>query len=99
MPRRIEWTPAEDAMIIRMRSEGQSWDAIRALVHHDYWTLVERGRHIGARAPVITVTIEPEHEDQRRGCLPAGHPISWGAITRDTMLAGSAYVYRDPTVH
>jgi hypothetical protein len=31
----------------------------------------------------------PGHDDRQP--LPAGHPVSWGAITKGTVLEGTAY--------
>jgi len=44
----------------------------------------------------------PERDRRGRGggddALPAGHPISWGAITAGTVLQGLAYCYLRPVV-
>jgi hypothetical protein len=36
-------------------------------------------------------TGKPNAEDDGRGALPSGHPLSWGALTAGTVLAGDAY--------
>jgi hypothetical protein len=30
--------------------------------------------------------------DERRGCLPSGHPLSWGMLTAGTILDGDPYL-------
>ncbi len=89
MPRRIEWTPSADATIVRMRAAGASWDIIAATLHHDRWTIIERGKKIGAVAPPPPPD-EPEI-DLGREPLPSGHPDTWGAIIAGTCLAGARY--------
>ncbi len=36
-------------------------------------------------------TGKPNAEDEGRGALPSGHPLSWGALTAGTVLAGDPY--------
>jgi hypothetical protein len=87
--RRIVWTPDQDAAIIRMRAASASWDTIAEAVGVARWTVIERGRALGAAAP----TVEPTFETAGRSAdpLPAGHPETWGAIIAGTVLAGTVY--------
>lgn len=89
MPRRIAWTSEKDATIIAMRGAGGTWDRIAAELAHDRWTIIERGKKIGATLPV------PEPEEPETGltreAYPAGHPVTWGAIIAGTCLVGIAY--------
>lgn len=88
MPKAIEWTDAQDSTIRTMRAERASWDAIAAALRLSRYTVIERGRDIGA------VMAEREAQpvtDDSRIPLPAGHSVSWGAINAATCLAGMAY--------
>jgi hypothetical protein len=87
--RRITWTTDQDAAIIRMRAGSATWDVIAEAVGVARWTVIERGRALGAAAP----TVEPAFETTGRSPhpLPAGHPVTWGAIIAGTVLAGTAY--------
>jgi hypothetical protein len=89
MPRRLVWTEAQDSQIKRLRTEGASWDTIAAVLGMARWTVIDRGRRIGAlRRP--REHIEPP-EDPSRDPLPAGHPKSWGVLTVGTLLEGTPY--------
>jgi len=82
------WTEASDARLRRLRAEGEAGDAIAAALGVSRWTVIERGRRSGARKP------PPEHRptiDLAREALPAGHPVSWGALTEGTVLQGAPY--------
>jgi hypothetical protein len=50
MPRRLLWTEAQDSQIRRLRTEGASWDTIAAVLGMARWTVIDRGRRIGALA-------------------------------------------------
>ncbi|MBN8874089.1 MAG: AsnC family protein [Rhodospirillales bacterium] len=89
MPKKIEWTQAQDLQIRRMRAEGASWDAIAAVLGITRWTVIERGRRIGARRP--PPDFRPAPESPSRDPLPAGHPRSWGVLTQGTVLEGTPY--------
>lgn len=89
MPQKLRWTDAQDTQIRRLRSEGASWDAIAAALGLSRWTVIERGRRIGARRPPREFV--PPPEDPGRDPLPAGHPRSWGVMTGGTVLEGVPY--------
>jgi len=89
MPKKITWTEAQDLRIRRMRAEGATWDTIAAVLGVTRWTVIERGRRIGARRP--PPDFEPAPEDPERGPLPPGDARSWGAITQGTVLEGVPY--------
>lgn len=91
MPSAIAWTEAGDATIRRMRDERASWDAIAMALGVNRWTAIGRGRHIGASLGEAAADATDEISDRRRGPMPSGHPVSWGAITAGTCLAGAAY--------
>ena len=83
MPKKLVWTDAQDATIKRLRTEGATWDIIATLLHLTRWTVIERGRRIGARPP--------PSDDPDREPLPAGHPRSWDILVRGTCLEGVPY--------
>ncbi|HEY6434326.1 MAG TPA: AsnC family protein [Acetobacteraceae bacterium] len=91
MPKKLIWTDAQDCRIKRLRAEGASWDAIAAALGITCWTVMQRGRRIGARLPPPGA--EPPAEDPFREALPAGHPRSWNAINAGTALEGAPYPY------
>lgn len=88
MPIKLRWTDAADTHIRRLRAEGASWDAIAAAIGTSRWSAIERGRRIGARAPI---RVAPPPPDPGREPLAAGHPITWGAITDGTLLEATLY--------
>jgi len=89
MPKKLPWTQGQDAQLRRLRAEGANWDAIAALLGLTRWAVIERGRRIGARHPPADFV--PPPEDPGRPPLPAGHPTSWGTITRGTVLDAVPY--------
>jgi hypothetical protein len=89
MPKRIVWTEVQDMKIRRMRAERASWDIIAIAVGVTRWTVIERGRRLGARLPPHD--FEPPAEDPERSPMPPGHPETWGVIIRGTSLDGMLY--------
>ena len=89
MPKKIEWTAAQDLKIKRMRAERASWDSIAAAVGVTRWTVIERGRRLGARLP--PPDLEPRMGDPDRPAFPPGHPETWGIINKGMSLEGMPY--------
>jgi hypothetical protein len=89
MPKRIVWTEAQDAKIRRMRAESASWDAIAVAVGVTRWTVIERGRRLGARLPPADSPLP--FMDPERPALPSGHQDTWGIIIEGTTLEGMIY--------
>jgi hypothetical protein len=89
MPKRIEWTEVQDMKIKRMRAENASWDSIAVAVGVTRWTVIERGRRLGARLP--PADSEPRREDPERSPLPPGHKATWDVIIHGTCLEGLSY--------
>ena len=89
MPKKLVWTDAQDSTLKRLRAEGATWDTIALLLNLTRWTVIERGRRIGARPPPTDFI--PEAEDPNRDPLPAGHPRSWGVLVHGTCLEGAPY--------
>ncbi|MDE2007534.1 MAG: AsnC family protein [Rhodospirillales bacterium] len=91
MPKKLVWTEAQDAQIRRLRGEGASWDTVAAVLGCGRYTVIERGRRIGARPPPPDTP--PPGPDPERAPLPPGHPESWGAIIADTLLQDCPYPF------
>ena len=89
MPRKLEWTDAQDTQLRRLRAEGATWDGIAAVLGLTRWAAMERGRRIGARRPPPDFVAPPE--DPTREPLPAGHRHSWDRINEGTVLEGTPY--------
>jgi len=89
MPKKLEWTDAQDAQLRRLRAEGATWDGIAAVLGLTRWAAMDRGRRIGARLPPPDFV--PPPEDPAREPLPAGHPRSWNTINAGTVLEGTPY--------
>ncbi|CAG4905296.1 unnamed protein product [Acidocella sp. C78] len=94
MPERRIWTDAADQTIRRMRGDGATWAAIAAVLGLSRNTIIERGRRLcAAGGPSQAARPKPPPEDDpNRPPLPAGHPRSWGLLTRGTILEGAAFV-------
>lgn len=87
-----DWTPAMDRTLRALRADGLVWDAIAARMGLSRWTVIERGRRIGA--PRVAPAAEDVAElpaDPRRAPLPAGHPVTWALLTDGTLLDGVPY--------
>jgi hypothetical protein len=89
VPRRIEWTEVQDTKIKRMRAECASWDTIAIAIGVTRWTVIERGRRLGARLPPPDFV--PPADDPERPALPPGHRETWDAINRGLSLEGMPY--------
>ncbi len=89
MPKKLHWTNAQDIMIKRLRAEGATWDGVATALHLTRWTVIERGRRIGAHPPPADFT--PPPEDPNRDPLPAGDPRSWEPLVKGSCLEGAPY--------
>lgn len=95
MPQKRLWTPPEDARLRRLRAEGTTWDGIALDLGLGRSAVIERGRRLDARLPTPCQAAEKlarDLLDPRRPPMPPGDPVSWGAITDATWLAGEPYV-------
>ena len=87
----VVWTPALDGKLLSLRAAGAAWADIALELELGRWTVVERGRRLGARrAPRPRALLV---EDRDRPPRAAGHPDSWGLITAGTVLEGQDYPY------
>lgn len=90
MPQKLHWTQVQDNQIKRLRAEGASWDAVAAALGMSRWTVIDRGRRLGARR-LPPRQVLPRPEDPGRAPLPAGHPQTWSMLTDGTVLEGTPY--------
>ena len=87
-----DWTPALDGKLLSLRAAGAEWGDIALAMSLGRYTVVERGRRLGARKmPAMRALMAIEDRD--RPPRVAGHPDSWGLITAGTLLEGQAYPY------
>lgn len=95
------WTAEEDAAIAAGRNAKPpvSWEALGRKLHLAPWTVNAHAREVGLIDTNILAHItqsameKPDDSDfdRRRECLPAGHPVTWNAITVGTCLEGQRY--------
>lgn len=81
VPGKTIWTDGQDTQIRRLRTEGASCDIIALLLGVAQQAVAERARQLGVDQRPVTGLDQPD-----RPPLPAGHPESWGALTRGTVL-------------
>ena len=86
------WTPTLDGKLLSLRAAGAAWADIALELGLGRYTVVERGRRLGARRAPRTRSLMVV-EDRDRPPRAAGHPDSWGLITAGTVLEGQAYPY------
>lgn len=94
MPQKRQWTAPQDARLRRLRAEGATWDQIAADLELGRSAVIERGHRIAAHRPTPAQTAEhqdPALHDPQRPPMHPGHPVTWGAITETTCLAGTEY--------
>ncbi len=93
MPPAITWTDDADALIRDLRTAGHSWDAIARALGTARWTAIERAKTLGIHLPLPHPPRAARAPGSGREPLPAGHPVTWGALVDGTLLAGAAYPY------
>ena len=94
MPVKMDWSTAQDAELRRLRAACVTWDDVAMRMGIGRNTGIERARRIGIpKRGAVQPQSLPIVEAVDRRPRPAGHPDSWGAITRGTVLEGEAYPY------
>jgi hypothetical protein len=88
---RIRWTETLDAQLKSLRAAGLTWDAVALEMALGRYTVIERGRRIGAPKP--RPAAPPVMEAADRPARPPGHPQTWELLTDGTVLEGEAYPY------
>lgn len=89
----ISWTPLADSHLLQMRASGLAWPTVARHLRVGRNAAIERARRLGL-LPATRLPPPPAAPAQPRidrPALPAGHPLTWGAITDGTALQGCAY--------
>jgi hypothetical protein len=89
MPLPLTWSDPADTILRRLRAEGATWEEIAAAFGVSTSAVIGRGHRIGARPP--PPAHRPAPPCKSREPLPAGHPVTWTALTDGTLLAGAEY--------
>lgn len=86
---KIDWTPEQDKIIIAARSTNPPmfYDELCAKLGYSRWTVVTRAYQLGfvktRNGLVPRQAAIPDPGSRINGeTLPAGHPLSWGAISQ-----------------
>ncbi len=85
MPKAIPWTADMDAQLTELRSGGASMESIAKIMRKARHTIRDRCYLLNIRPPPAE---QPMTQVNFSDPLPAGHPVSWGAITRGPSLEG-----------
>lgn len=99
MPDKIHFSAAMDEAVVFMRSRGVTLDAIAESIGTGRHVVVMAIRRLfpggdpGRQARQAARNMLPSASVPRDevGVMRAGDPISWGAITRGTLLEGAPY--------
>ena len=103
MPLRINWTEQADTLLLGLRRDGTTWDAIAAAIGVSRNAAIDRGKRLlvaegspeiaAARLPSRPATGPKPIPVNDRAALPAGHPLTWGLLIEGTCLAGEPYPF------
>ncbi len=93
MPAKLEWADSMDEQLLQLRRERAPWDVIARRMQLSRNTVIERARRIGVAKRSKIGIAPPVVESDDRAPRPSGHPLTWGAITRGTVLEGAEYPY------
>ena len=89
MPRKAVWTDGQNSQILRLRTEGASWDTIALALGLARWTVIEHARAIGAES--MPANANASLDESGRDPMQAGDPASWDAINRGTGLENAPF--------
>jgi hypothetical protein len=83
MANQIIWPPLADQTVLQLRMFGTPWPAIARHLRVGRSAVIERARSLGIPAKTRLPPPKPVPRLPRidRPPLPAGHPVTWGAIT------------------
>ena len=90
----IAWSPQADALILQLRAAGCPWRTLASELRVGRNSIIERARRLGL--PPVSRSYAPPNpalERTERLPLPSGHPLSWQAITTNSLLEGEPYPY------
>ena len=89
-PTQVTWTDHQDNTLRHLRHDRASWETIANAIGRPVSTCMDRCRLIGARPPLVISIVAEDISNDRRP-LPSGHPMTWGLLTRGTVLEGVQY--------
>ena len=90
----IAWSAHADSQLLHMRAAGLPWHAVASTLRVGRNSVIERARRLGLPAiSRLPLAPRPVLERVDRPALPSGHPLSWLAITSNSLLAGEPYPY------
>ncbi len=92
MVAKVEWSAALDERLRALRQAGLGWTLVAEELRLGRYTVIERGRRIGARRPRRAAG-DADADARDRTAWPPGHPVTWGVLTEGTVLAGQTYPY------
>jgi hypothetical protein len=106
MPLRINWTADADTMLLGLRRDGTTWDAIAAAIGVSRNAAIDRGKRLllaegspalaAARLPARPAAPRPPPGPpsmEERPPLCAGHPVTWELLIAGTCLEGAPYPF------
>ena len=91
------WTEDQDNAVLNRVANGKSQVQLSNEIGVSVWLICQRGQQLARRQPTINQKPVSDHQPDytkmaaNRWTLPPGHPITWGAITKGTLLEGSPY--------
>jgi hypothetical protein len=90
----ISWSPHADAQLLHLRAVGLPWHAVASHLSVGRNSVIERARRLGLPA-IDRFAPSPRKNPTRvdRPALAPGHPLSWQAITDNSLLEGAAYPF------
>ena len=93
MPISHAWSTQADRHLLSLRSAGLPWREIATELRVGRNAAIERARRLGVRPVTHLPPPPPIPRPVRadRPPLPAGHPVTWRAITDGTALDGAGY--------
>ena len=93
MPIPLVWSMGQLGQMQFMRAAGHKWSDISIAVGFSVSTCRQKARSIGCFEIPRPIAVEklPEINHADAWICPPGHPVSWGAITAGTILAGEPY--------
>ncbi len=104
-PPTIRWTEEMNQQMVDLRSAGHSWDTVSAALGVSRNACITHAKRINRHSVQATPAVVKPAElvaaekaapaenwcREIDGSMPAGHPISWNAITANTCLEGTPY--------
>jgi hypothetical protein len=95
MAHSITWTPLADSNLMHMRAAGLPWPVVARQLQVGRSAVIEHARSLGVlpKSRLPQPKAAPLVARVDRAPLPAGHPLTWGAITAGTPSDNTPYPY------